>query len=205
MDSLGMMESQIAFSGASSPRSIIQTDDGGYVFVGTWRLNDIGNQEIWLVKFTPTAIPPEELPSSVLILSPENKIYPLGNISLTYVIDETISWIDYSLDGQANSTLAGNTTIIGLPEGAHNLKVYAHDGVGNTETAEIDFTVGEPFPTIIIIEVALLIVIVAIASFVLGVKVHERKSKNSSNRDDVKEINRLEPYDKAHAMIVAQR
>jgi len=68
MDGLGMMESQIEFSGASNPKSIMQTDDGGYAFVGTWRLNDIGNQEIWFVKFSSKIIPYAELPPSVLIV-----------------------------------------------------------------------------------------------------------------------------------------
>ena len=178
-DALGVVESQIAFSGASDPISIMQTHDGGYVFVGTWRLNEIGNQKIWLVKLSPNIIPPSDLPTSVQILSPENRFYPVGNISLTYLLDDTISTVEYSIDDQANSSLDGNTTIIGLPEGNHNLKVYAYDGVGGVETAQVDFSVGEPFPTVLIIEIAVLIIIVSIASFVLGARMYQRKPRTT--------------------------
>ena len=176
-NSSGEVESQIAFPVASDPASILQTQDGGYVFVGTWRLNDIGNQKIWFVKLSSTIIPPAELPSSVAILSPEDRLYPLGNISLTYFVDDTILNVEYSIDGQDNAGLGGNTTIIGLPEGNHNLKVYAYDGVGNVETAQVDFSVGEPFPTVLVIEIVLLVIIVAIASFVLGASYRRKRRK----------------------------
>lgn len=175
VDSLGNLESQISFLGASNPKSVMQTVDEGFAFVGTWRLNDIGNQEIWFVKLSSEMIPSEELPSSVIILSPENRVYLLGNISLTYFIDETIARIDYSIDDQANASLGGNTTIVGLPEGEHTLKVYAYDGVGNTEAAQVNFTVGETFPLFLIIEIAVLIVIIAVASFTLGMKLQQHK------------------------------
>ena len=175
IDNLGIVESQISFSGASNPRSIMETDDGGYCFIGTWRLNDIGNQKVWLVKFSSKTIPPAELPPSVMILSPESKFYPLGNISLAYFVDETILKVDYNIDDHANASIRGNTTIIGLPEGVHSLKVYAHDGVGNIETAEINFNVGDPFPTVLVIEIVVLIIIVAIASFILGGWINQRK------------------------------
>ena len=188
-DSQGTVENQIDFSGASNPASVLQTNDGGYVFVGTWRFNDIGNQQIWLVKFTASTIPPDQLPPSVSILSPENRDYPLaGNISLTYLIDDTIKSLSYSIDGRANATLSENTTIIGLPQGKHNLKIYAYDGLGNTEAAQTEFTVGEktdsagePFPTSLIIEITLIVIIVAIVSFILGTKINQRKNKQQPN------------------------
>jgi hypothetical protein len=37
----------------------------------------------------------------------------------------------YSLDGQANATVAGNMTLHELPNGLHNLIVYANDTAGN--------------------------------------------------------------------------
>jgi hypothetical protein len=175
MDNWGIVESQISFLGASNPRSIMETNDGGCCFVGTWRLNDIGNQEVWFVKFSSKIIPPTELPPSALILSPENKLYPLGNISLTYFVDETILEVEYSIDDQTNASLRGNTTIIGLPEGTHNLNIYAYDGIGNVETSQVTFTVGDPFPILLIIEIAVLIIVVAIASFILGSRINQLK------------------------------
>lgn len=175
MDSWGTVESQISFLGASNPRSMMETSDGGCCFVGTWRLNDISNQKVWFVKFSSKIIPPAELPPSVMILSPESQLYPLGNISLAYFVDETILKVDYNIDDHANASLRGNTTIIGLPEGVHSLKVYAYDGIGNIEIAEINFNVGDPFPTVLVIEIVVLIIIVAIASFILGGRINKRK------------------------------
>jgi hypothetical protein len=122
---------------------------------------------------------PGELPPSVKILSPEHEQYPLGNISLTYFTDETIARVDYSLDDQVNASLGGNTTIVGLPEGEHTLRVYAYDGFGSVEVAEVDFTVGEPFPTLLIIEIAVLIVIVAVASCILGARMQQRRLRKT--------------------------
>ncbi len=175
-DGTGALESQIYFLGASDPQSIRQTQDGGYVFVGTWRLNDLGNQKIWLVKLSPKTVAPADLPPSVQILSPENRLYPVGNISLTYLIDDTVSRVEYSIDGQGNVSFSGNTTIVGLPEGNHNLRVLGYDGVGGVEIAQVDFSVGEPFPTLIVLEIVVLVIVVAIAAFVLGARMHHRKT-----------------------------
>jgi len=69
-------------------------------------------------------------PPAIAVLSPENKTYNVNNISLTFTVDEPISWVSYSLDGQANVTIAGNTTLTSLPDGSHNIVVYANDTYG---------------------------------------------------------------------------
>jgi hypothetical protein len=54
----------------------------------------------------------------------------------------------YSLDGKANVTVAGNTTLNELPNGSHNITVYATDLEGNTAASKtIYFTVDAPQPT----------------------------------------------------------
>jgi len=74
---------------------------------------------------------------TVSILSPENKTYPVNNVSLTFNISEPISWIGYSLDGQINVTVAGNITLPELPNGLHSLIVYANDTAGNMGSSDI--------------------------------------------------------------------
>jgi hypothetical protein len=72
----------------------------------------------------------------IYILSPENKTYTTDTIPLNFTVTRTTSWIAYSLDGHANVTITGNTTLTGLPNGLHNLTIYAKDTAGNTGTSE---------------------------------------------------------------------
>jgi hypothetical protein len=56
------------------------------------------------------------------------------------------------LDGQNNVTINGNTTLTWLPNGYHNVTVYATDEFGNTGVSKIIyFNVDAPFPTALII------------------------------------------------------
>ncbi len=70
-------------------------------------------------------------PPTISIVSPENKTYPVEDVPLTFTVSESTSWIGYSFDGQANITIAGNTTLTGLSDGMHSLIVYASDIAGN--------------------------------------------------------------------------
>jgi len=80
-------------------------------------------------------------PPTISILSPENMIYSTPNVSLILMVSEVADWISYSLDGQANVTITGNTTLTGLPNGLHFLEVYANDTCGNMGFAYIYFVV----------------------------------------------------------------
>src|SRR4030042_682889 len=90
---------------------------------------------------------------SVSILSIENRVYDTPDVALNFTTSETCSQIKYSLDGQENVTVNGNTTLSGLSNGAHNVTVYAWDAAGNvgfSETATFTTTEPEPpapFPT----------------------------------------------------------
>jgi hypothetical protein len=96
-----------------------------------------------LVRFIGVA--PDFSPPAINIISPQNKTYITTSIQLTFTINETTSWIGYSLDGAANVTITGNTTILGIPYGYHNIVVYATDNAGNTGSSEtVYFTIVEP-------------------------------------------------------------
>jgi parallel beta-helix repeat protein len=87
-------------------------------------------------------------PPTITILSPENKTYSMDAISLTFTVSESISWIGYSLDGQANTTITGNTTLTGLSDEMHGIRVYARDIAGNTGFSDaVYFTVDATLPS----------------------------------------------------------
>ena len=113
---------------------------------------------------------------SVSITSPENKTYVTTNIPLKFAVNESRSQISYSLDGQNNVTIAGNTTLTSLSKGEHNLTVYAINVAGNIEGSEtVIFTIAnnsEPFPVAI---AAVLLASVAVVAPSLAVYFKKRK------------------------------
>jgi len=88
----------------------------------------------------------------ITVLSPETKTFNVSDVSLDFTVEETFSKIEYSLDGQSNASINGNATLTGLPNGYHNITVYATDEFDNTGVSKtINFTIAkeqEPFPTI---------------------------------------------------------
>jgi parallel beta-helix repeat protein len=119
---------------------------------------------------------------NITILSPENTTYATTSVSLTFVVDEVTSWIGYSLDGQANVTITGNTTLSELSDGSHSLIVYAKDTAGNTGASEIIyFTIEtekeeEAFPTWIIAPIAI-ITLVGAALLISFIKIKKTTKK----------------------------
>jgi hypothetical protein len=92
---------------------------------------------------------------------------------LNFTVDEPISQISYSLDGQDNATVVGNTTLPALSEGEHNVTVYAIDSGGKVGTSEtITFTIAkepelpELFPLTLIIASIASVAIIGVALLV---------------------------------------
>ena len=83
---------------------------------------------------------------TISIVSPENNTYSLIPVHLNFIVSKSTSWIGYSLDGKANVTITGNTTITGLSEGPHSLVVYATDTDGNTGASETIYFTAIPRP-----------------------------------------------------------
>ena len=116
---------------------------------------------------------------SISILSPENKTYDTTDLPLNFTVDEPVSWMAYSLDGQANVTITGDVTLSGLSDGSHNIIVYAKDAAGNTGASQtIYFTIETPppseaFPIWIVVTIAI-IVIAALALLVYFTKIKKR-------------------------------
>lgn len=162
IDASGNVEGNIKYPSTTDmmrmdARFIIETNDGGYVFTGSKTTADdphVAKDYVWLVKIGGNPIPP-----TISILRPKNKTYTVNSVPLTFNLGEPTSWIAYSLDGQANVTINGNTTLTGLSDGSHSLIVYSNDTAGNTGTSETIYFSIEPFPTTWI---AAAIVIIAI-------------------------------------------
>jgi hypothetical protein len=78
----------------------------------------------------------------VFLLSPRNETINLSDVDLTIEVAGAVSWMGYSIDGRANVTVAGNTTIYGLSKGTHTIVVYAMDFYAKTVgSGSIQFTI----------------------------------------------------------------
>jgi len=107
---------------------------------GLWEYEVPINSSSDVVYFNVDATPP-----TILVFPVENKTYDTFDMPLIFILNEPPSQITYSLDGQGNMTIVGNTTLPNLPYGEHNVTVYATDNVGNIGASEtIAFTIPEP-------------------------------------------------------------
>ena len=116
------------------------------------------------------------VPPIVDVVLPEKQTYNSTNVSLVFTVNKPVNWTGYSLDGQDNVTVTGNTTLSGISNGLHNVTVYARDERENTGASEtISFSVEVPFPTALV--AATVVAIVATGSGFSAVY-YLRKRKN---------------------------
>ena len=108
-------------------------------------------------------------PPKITVFPIENKTYDVPDVPLRFMVDNSSSWIGYSLDGRPNVTLTGNLTLTGLPYGLHELIVYANDTAGNMGSDTIHFAVDQVFPTTIVVGVTATVVVA------LGLAVYFKK------------------------------
>ena len=104
-------------------------------------------------------------PPSVLILSPEASTYNTSEAPLDFAVNESVSQVAYSLDGQGNVAVSGNMTLTGLSDGAHNIIVYAWDDAGNVGASEtVHFSIKQPevFPTLLVVAIVVMVVVVCL-------------------------------------------
>ena len=108
------------------------------------------------------------VPPVIDIASPENGSFTPTKVSLNATVNRAFEWMGYSLDGRANVTVTGNTTLTGLSNGLHNLTVYAKDEFGNVGASEtITFTVPSSFSNALIAAVSTASIAVACACIIL--------------------------------------
>jgi len=125
------------------------------------------------VTFTVDNSPPE-----ITILSIENKTYNTSSVPLVFGLDKSNTQLSYNLDGLTNRTIAGNSSIVGLQNGNHNVTVYAQDSYGNKGMSEtVFFNVDAPqFPLILIIIAS--VVTVGLAATAIGMLFNFKKHKH---------------------------
>ena len=116
----------------------------------------------------------------ISVFSVENKTCDKCIVPLNFTVNESVLKMSYSLDRENNVSIAGNTTLIGLSYGWHNVTVYAVDNAGNIGASKtILFNLTEPKP-----EPSLNILVTApIASVVVagaGLLVYFKKRKRLS-------------------------
>jgi hypothetical protein len=121
----------------------------------------------------------------VSFLSPLNLVYNESSVPLVFNIDKAVNWTSYSFDGQQNVTFSGNTNLTDLPNGLHNITVYAEDTFGNIGSSQtIVFTVAKPepesFPVVPVVTVSVVAVAVVFASLLVYHKKHKKNLVSNS-------------------------
>ncbi|MDR0373923.1 MAG: hypothetical protein LBI79_10350 [Nitrososphaerota archaeon] len=115
----------------------------------------------------------------------ENGVYDFRNVTLEFGLSCPVVWVGYSLDGQANVTASGNTTLSGLSNGRHSVRVFAEDKYGNIGVSEtISFSVvNAPLSMLFIATVATIflvaVVVVCVCLFLFLRKCRHPKPSGS--------------------------
>jgi len=101
------------------------------------------------VNFTVQIPVVDTIPPIITITSPQETAYSTSEVALTFTINEPVTWRAYSLDGEANVTINGNTVLSGLIDGEHKIKIFARDNSGNTGVSNIVTFLVDTTPPII--------------------------------------------------------
>jgi hypothetical protein len=145
----------------------------GYQYQGIPTNPSLKRYEVYAHDYTNFTI--DTIAPNISLLSPENKVYNMSDLSLNFTVNDPLSQVSYSLDGQTNVTIIGNITLESLPYGEHNVTVYATDNVGNIGSKTVFFTIMEPskpFPTTLVVASAIIV-----AVFGIGLLVYFKKRK----------------------------
>jgi mannitol-specific phosphotransferase system IIBC component len=105
-----------------------------------------------------------------------------------FTVDKA-NWTGYSLDGEQNNTINDNFTLNGLPNGLHNLTVYANDTYGNMGASEtISFTVAvaepESFPVVLGVAVSFTVALVVACLLVYRKNNSEKQTVTPKQREN---------------------
>ena len=110
----------------------------------------------------------------VEFLSPQNVNCTSSSFPLNFTVDHAVTEMTCVLDGQKPISISGNETLTDLPNGAHNVTVYATDQHGYTGVSEtLSFKVNASISFSTISAAVLLIAIVIVGS---GLLIFAKKS-----------------------------
>jgi hypothetical protein len=118
--------------------------------ISTHTVDTSGNINQTWVNDTATTLPTSDTnPPIITIISPvSGTTYSTDSVNLNYSVNKPTTWQGYSLDGAANITLHGNTTLTGFADGLHILTVSANDTSGNTNSSTVCFTIATTTPAV---------------------------------------------------------
>ena len=128
------------------------------------------------------------IPPKVSIASPQNGNQSSNAVSLNFTVNKPVDWMGYSLDGQQNTTVAGNSTL-NMSQGLHNVTVYANDTFGNigaSETISFNVSVPEPEPATFPVAPVVTVSVAMIAAVGAGLLVYFRRRKRQPLATDSK-------------------
>lgn len=118
-------------------------------------------------------------PPNITLNEMDGKNFNQKTIQLNFTLNESASWIAYSLDNGIQTAITSNTTLT-APNGNHTLIVYANDTAGNIGQSQVaHFTVKsesyeQPFTVEMLIIAALVALVITAA---LGICQKKRKYK----------------------------
>lgn len=100
----------------------------------------------------PTSLQQDTIPPDIQINNPKNQTYAasvwycgLDSFYLNFNINEPVSWMGYSLDGNSNVTISGNVSVDTFV-GNHFITVYANDSSGNMGKSDTIQFIIKSFP-----------------------------------------------------------
>jgi hypothetical protein len=122
---------------------------------------------------------------TVFVLPPEN-VSSTSAVPLNLTVNEACLKIEYSLNGQQNATVTGNSTIPHLSAGQYNVTFYVWDIAGNIGTsetanfaiAEIPQTEGTPDDSILL--PAAIVAFSVVVAVVVGLLVYFKRYKRKA-------------------------
>ncbi|WP_445474165.1 PGF-pre-PGF domain-containing protein [Methanococcoides methylutens] len=104
----------------------------------------MGNMASVMANFSIDTIAP-----TVIIELPQDTTYATNNVNLNVSADEDVDIWMYNINGTGNHTFDQNMTL-DLPDGEHNVTVFASDTIGNVGSAMINFSIDTTAPTVTI-------------------------------------------------------
>ena len=124
-------------------------------------------------------------PSTIHILSPQNKNYNTDNISLIILLNDPstfhysyFSWTGYSIDNKDNQTTFLNDTLTGLADGPHTLIFYAKTGTLWSHDSVNFYVDTSPFTQKIqLITIAIVTVIIIVLVISTFLYIRHRKTR----------------------------
>jgi hypothetical protein len=128
----------------------------------------------------------DSTPPIVSILGMADKVYDTSDIPVSFAINEPASSISYSLDSGANVTINGNTTLLDLASGVHNLTIYSWDASGNIgKSDQIYFYIEKPvqLQDSFLMTLAVSIAIISIVFAIISIIWHSKRGKHPKKNE----------------------